>query len=240
MIREWTPEAWQAYCTANPARRAKADRDRQLLQQLLDRAPRGRWLEAGCGYGRLSPLLAGAERLVVADRQPRMVQAVRQALRPAPSGVVADLTALPISPASFEVVICVGVLMHVARPLEALEQLAAAVKPGGVLIVSWNNGGSPWAWLLRAWARRPGALPQRFLRARQVCRRLQRLGFTIHDLQGDALIPLAAAYPGTERPLWPRWLWALRLERWGWGRWLLARWGYELFALARRQGETAC
>lgn len=239
MITEWTPEAWAAYCSANPARKIKAERDRRLVSEMLDHLRGNRILEAGCGYGRITSLLSAEDSLlVVMDREPRMVHSVCQAIEKRLRGVAADIEHLPFREKVFDAVICVGVLMHLSHPLEALHQLAKVVKPGGRLLVSWNNRWSPWSLLITLWALRPGALPQRFLGTRVVCRALHRLGFSLQAFRGDALIPLTAALPWTNRSLWPLSLarWASQLDRWVWGRWLLKHQGYELFISADRKG----
>ncbi len=239
-MRAWTPEAWADYCSANPARQAKAARDRQLIDESLVPLAGRRLLEAGCGYGRLTPLFVGASHLVVLDAEPGMVRAVCRSVREVRSGIVGDLQALPVRPGTFDVVVCVGVLMHLRQPLEALGQVASAVKPGGRLLISWNNVRSPWAWPMIGWTHRPGALRQQFLGAGPILRRLRTLGFVVYGVRGDALLPLTAAMPGTSHSLWPGWLWrgALRLERWSWGRHLSARFGYELFLVADRMPEV--
>ncbi len=242
MINEWSPEAWEAYCTANPARRIKMERDRQLASELLGSRGNARLLEAGCGYGRLTPTLLQSGRVVVMDRELKMVRAVCKGLGRRLSGVVSNIEKLSVRPGAFDAVVCIGVLMHLRDPLKATEELAQTVKPGGKLILSWNNSWSPWAWLLAGWARRPGALPQRFLSRQRLLRKLQQLGFSIRIVRGDALIPLAASIPGIQRSLWPLWLarMAVRIERWPGARRLLAAQGYELFALAQRRAEPLC
>lgn len=239
MIREWTPEAWANYCLANPARKAKTQRDCRLIDELLAQIPGQKILEAGCGYGRLTPLLQEASPLAVMDAELGMVQAVCKAIPKVRWGFVADIERLPLHSKTFDAVLCVGVLMHVRNPLRAIEQIAEAVKPEGKLLISWNNLCSPWSVLLGAWSIRPGALRQRFLGRGAILKLLHRLGFTVRQVRGDALLPLAAAIPGTKRSLWPSWLWkwAIRLEQWPGGHRLLGHLGYELFALAERGRE---
>jgi SAM-dependent methyltransferase len=49
----------------------------------------------------------------------------------------ADLLALPLERASFEVVLCRGVVHHALRPQEAIDSVAAFVAPGGVLVLGF-------------------------------------------------------------------------------------------------------
>ncbi|MBI3615722.1 MAG: class I SAM-dependent methyltransferase [Candidatus Omnitrophica bacterium] len=208
---------------------------------MLNSYSMGKLLEAGCGYGRLTPLMKAASPLILLDREIRMVKAVQDGIDKNGRGVVADLAYPPFQDAAFDTVACIGVLMHVPDPSRAIDQLAAKVKPGGRFLLSWNNRWSPWSIVLNLWGSRSGALRQSFLGTKAVCRQLQRLGFTVKMIRGDSLIPLAATLPFTNRSLWPAWFakLAVAMEKWPGGRWFLSRQGYELFALAQREDSTS-
>jgi 2-polyprenyl-3-methyl-5-hydroxy-6-metoxy-1,4-benzoquinol methylase len=60
-----------------------------------------------------------------------------------------NLLQLPVADNSYDCVLCWGVLMHVPEVEKAMSELARAVKPGGLLIVSENN-----MWSLEALAAR--------------------------------------------------------------------------------------
>ena len=57
--------------------------------------------------------------------------------------VCADLTALPFAPGSFDVAVCAEAMTCLPRPLDALDGLARVLRPGGRLIVTGLNAGSP-------------------------------------------------------------------------------------------------
>jgi SAM-dependent methyltransferase len=102
-----------------------------------------RVLDAGCGMGRHTYhfLKAGAH-VVAVDASP----AVEVAAANAPSGqslfVQADLLRLPLAPASFDLVCCLGVLHHIDDTLGGLRALVAAVRPGGrVLVFLYHDAG---------------------------------------------------------------------------------------------------
>ncbi len=102
-----------------------------LLRALPDRCERV--LEVGCGAGDLAAVLAGRATSVDAvDRSPQMV-ALARARVPANVRVIeADVLSLDLPPGGYDAVVGVSVLHHL--PLEeALQHLAAAVRPGGVL-----------------------------------------------------------------------------------------------------------
>jgi len=50
--------------------------------------------------------------------------------------IVSDITKIPVKPASFDTILCVEVLEHLPRPLEALKELSRILKKGGVLILT--------------------------------------------------------------------------------------------------------
>lgn len=50
--------------------------------------------------------------------------------------VRSDITAIPLSDASIDAILCTEVLEHVERPLDALSEFARLLKPGGRLLVT--------------------------------------------------------------------------------------------------------
>jgi ubiquinone/menaquinone biosynthesis C-methylase UbiE len=108
--------------------------------------------DIGCGQGHWSRLLYPRLRLparfVGVDREPRWVveagQRFRRAFPEVPPGLITfvqgDATRIPLPDACFEVVTCQTVLMHLARPLEALREMRRILRPGGLLVcVEPNN-----------------------------------------------------------------------------------------------------
>jgi len=96
-----------------------------------------RVLEAGCGAGRFTQLLVGAGALVHAIDLSRAVDANRRNVGERANYTVAqaDIRALPFPPASFDVVLCLGVLQHTPSPEESIAALWRMVAPGGQLVV---------------------------------------------------------------------------------------------------------
>lgn len=93
-------------------------------------------LDVGCGGGRYSiaAALLGAARVVGVDVS---VESIADARRRA-SGLQqvafheASVDALPFPDATFDGVICSGVLHHVADPARAVAEIARVVRPGGM------------------------------------------------------------------------------------------------------------
>ncbi len=117
-------------------------RQELVTRQLERHLPAGRAavLDAGCGQGTQALRLAGRGHDVTG------VDASRDLLDLLPEGriraVHADLDALPslFEPASFDVVLCHGVLMYLDDPGPLLTDLARLVRPGGFLSLLVRNG----------------------------------------------------------------------------------------------------
>jgi SAM-dependent methyltransferase len=102
-----------------------------------------RVLDAGCGMGRHTYhfLKAGAH-VVAVDASAAVEVAAANAPRGQGLFVQADLLRLPLAPASFDLVCCLGVLHHIDDTLGGLRALVAAARPGGrVLVFLYHDGG---------------------------------------------------------------------------------------------------
>lgn len=165
-------------------------------------------LDAGCGTCAHSIRLARHGFQVVAvDFSDVAVQEAAERVRE--SGLEdkialqrEDLTSLTFEDASFEYVLCWGVLMHIPDVEKAMSELARVTKPGGMLVISEGNMYSLEAIALRAakrilprgekaelkrvpaglerWAETPaGTLVTREADVRWLMRRFEELGFTV-------------------------------------------------------------
>jgi SAM-dependent methyltransferase len=120
---------------------------RGLFARLLDeQIPDSAWvLEAGCGTGQLGNLLAlTPSRTVVSTdvslSSLRLGQAFkRQNQIEASTFVQMNLFRPALRPASFDVVICTGVLHHTSAPRRGFRILGRLVKPGGYILVGLYN-----------------------------------------------------------------------------------------------------
>ncbi len=96
----------------------------------------GRILDLGCGNGYGSAELADACGTVVAlDRIAPDAQHRRDSLH----YVRADLAGVPLVPRSFDLVVSFQVIEHLEDPTAYLEAIAAAMKPGGLALVTTPN-----------------------------------------------------------------------------------------------------
>jgi SAM-dependent methyltransferase len=100
-----------------------------------------RWLDAGCGEGRVARALASKGATVHGvDVAAPLVALARRRARTLPAAVrarlsfgVGDLASKAQGP--FDGVLCALALMHVAKPLPALKAWARALAPGGRLVL---------------------------------------------------------------------------------------------------------
>lgn len=102
-------------------------------------------LEAGCGAGRFTEILLDAGASVFALDISDAVEASYSNFGDREGYFVcqADIRELPASPASFDVVICLGVVQHTPSPEATIEALAHAVAPGGLLVLDHYTQGYP-------------------------------------------------------------------------------------------------
>ncbi len=93
-------------------------------------------LEAGCGKGRHSFLMAGyqPQALICIDLSDAILTAAEYTKAfPRVDCIRADLGKLPAQDGRYDVVICLGVLHHLEDPRAGLAELWRALKPGGTL-----------------------------------------------------------------------------------------------------------
>jgi SAM-dependent methyltransferase len=100
-----------------------------LIDWLSGQDVRGlRVLDVGCGDRPYEPLFAAATEVVGFD---------------VPANRAADLhgsiDAIPVEPASFDVVLCLQVLEHVPDPAAAVRELRRVLRPGGRVLASTHG-----------------------------------------------------------------------------------------------------
>lgn len=113
------------------------DRLKRCLGGTLDVLKGKSVLEVGCGAGRFTELMLAAGARVVACDLSQAAEANYENCRHWPDYFVcqADVRELPITPRSFDFVVCLGVVQHTPSPEETIEALARHVKPGGMLVI---------------------------------------------------------------------------------------------------------
>lgn len=119
-------------------------------QVLPNAAVAGRWLDAGCGSGYFSRLLAECGGKVTGvDASMAMIEAAhRHAAGIAPSKApqfeaIQTIERLPFAAATFDGCICLSVIEYVDNPRVCFRELARVLVPGGVLVLSLPHRFAP-------------------------------------------------------------------------------------------------
>jgi ubiquinone/menaquinone biosynthesis C-methylase UbiE len=119
--------------------------------------PRGAGLDVGCGTGALAARLAAAGYdMVGADPSEGMLAVLRERA-PAVTAVAAHGTSLPFADASFDLVISVAVMHHIADAgavRRTLAEMVRVLRPGGRVVVWDHNPRNPY------WGRLMARVPQ--------------------------------------------------------------------------------
>lgn len=94
-------------------------------------------LDAGCGKGRFADFAAPLVKNLVALDGSVPVMAAAKNLEMFDNCVVvkADIARMPLAPASFDFIWCLGVLHHLVDPEEGFRELDARLAPGGYLLI---------------------------------------------------------------------------------------------------------
>ena len=123
-------------------------REQVVKSFIMDQQPLAsrQWIDAGCGTGRLSRVLAGqgadvvgvdaAEEMLVIGRQLAESSGVGNRLR---FQHVNDVMQLPFPAGGFDGILCSSVLEYLSDPLGCLREFARVLRSGGTLIISIPN-----------------------------------------------------------------------------------------------------
>jgi SAM-dependent methyltransferase len=161
------------------------------LDPLRDLASK-RVLEIACGRGGLACRLASASNpppttVIAADISTTAIGKARALAAGVGVGTVrwavADVHALPHPNAAFDTVISCETIEHLARPVDALKEVARVLKPGGQLLITTPNYLGPLG-LYRGYARLRG---RRFSEVGQPINRLTLLPRTLSWLRRAGL-----------------------------------------------------
>jgi ubiquinone/menaquinone biosynthesis C-methylase UbiE len=130
---------------------------RKRRAYVLAVCPRGRGLDVGCGTGVLARQLAAAGLEMTGLDPSEGMLAVAREHSPAVELVQGSGTDLPFEDGSFDLVVTVATLHHIAAPdavRATLGELARVVKPGGRIVVWDHNPRNPY------WGRLMAKVPQ--------------------------------------------------------------------------------
>ncbi len=176
------------------------DQVEEVLRIVAEAKPR-RILDAGCGYGRLTLEIAKRfpdVEIIAMDQSPTMLTALMGAKpNERVSGVRAKLENLPLRDGAVDLVVCVGVLMHVEGELVAVSELVRVLRPQGILLFTYHNLLNPCAvWYeIVTLTIRPRKFKQAFHILGFYRRHLNHVGFAV-DVHQVPILPSG---------LWPFW-----------------------------------
>jgi SAM-dependent methyltransferase len=188
------------------------DYDEPIIKEVLDDIPAGIAVDAACGTGRFSALLAArGHRVIGVDSSPDMLARARANV---PSGEFrsGDLGELPVSDASADIVTCGLALTHVPDLRPAFAEFARVLRPGGHLVISDMHperilrGAIP---TLRDADGRPGRLPGHRHLVGDYVRSALAVGLEVRRCEEPLPEPGPAAPRATELGPWEVWPWSL-------------------------------
>lgn len=112
------------------------DLDTPVIGEILDGVPAGLALDAACGTGRMSELLAGrGHRVLGVDGSPDMLDRARARV-PGGEFRLGDLHRLPVADDEVDLVVCSLALTHVPDLRPVFAEFARVLRPGGHLVTS--------------------------------------------------------------------------------------------------------
>jgi ubiquinone/menaquinone biosynthesis C-methylase UbiE len=121
------------------------------LADAINLQPGARVLDVGCGPGwfwsRSAEALPADLDVTLTDLSPGMVAEALERVRalgrwPKIEGKVADVCDLPFEDASFGAVLAMHMLYHAANPEAGIAEIARALRPGGLAVVTTNGLGN--------------------------------------------------------------------------------------------------
>ena len=164
---------------------------RKRLAFVLEHCPRGHGLDVGCGTGVLAARLAGAGfEMTGVDPSAGMLDVMR-ARAPEVKSVQADGDELPFADGSFQLVLTVATLHHIADPAAVRRTLGEMVRvaaPAGRIVV-WDHNPRNLYWKLLM-ARVPQDTgEERLVPEDEVLAGLRRAGARVLDSSQLGLVP---------------------------------------------------
>lgn len=138
----------------NPFRRIYARKRSEVLtvaeRELRDN-PDARVLDLGGGMGRVAVSLALAHKVELADISAAMLEQAeaRAAATGVPDGrltthLVDASVPLPFKDATFDLVVCLDLLVHLPDPRQAVHEIFRTLRPGGLALIDASNSVPLW------------------------------------------------------------------------------------------------
>jgi ubiquinone/menaquinone biosynthesis C-methylase UbiE len=193
----------------------------RLARDLLAGNAAARVLDIGGGMGRIAVPLAEQHRVHLCDISKDMLAEAQAAATAAhiPAGQFSSSTVdaskpLPFEDASFDLIICLDLLVHLPDPQAAVRELYRVLRPGGAALIDASNSVPFWVF---CYPRYVGKRPARWLRTLRSGGVLPEWASIVHHMRRKAFLGwLRAAgfvVTGERRygplPLLPKWFLAI-------------------------------
>jgi ubiquinone/menaquinone biosynthesis C-methylase UbiE len=201
---EWSPEVWKSFVERARVRPRVRDQTEAILR-IVERIRPERILDAGCGYGRVSLELAERfpeSEIVAVDQSHSMVEELVNAKGQKRIRVVrGDLEHLPLESGVVDLVLCLGVIMHVRNEHAAISEFVRVLGNRGTLLLTYNNCLNPFSviFMITAAMTRAAGYKQSFHLRRFYERFLSERGYRV-DAFPTHIVP-AFPWPGPLKAL---------------------------------------
>lgn len=164
---------------------------RKRTEFIVERCPLGAGLDVGCGTGVLAKCLAGrGYEMTGLDPSKGMLEVMAERA-PEVAAVHGSGTELPFEDASFDLVLTVATMHHIAAPdavRRTLEEIVRVCRPGGRIVVWDHNPRNPY------WPRLMAKVPQddgseRLIPEAELVEGLRAGGARLLDVRQTGLVP---------------------------------------------------
>jgi SAM-dependent methyltransferase len=153
--------------------------------------PGGSVLDVGCGTGALAERLAARGYEVTGVDPSEGMLEIMRARSPEVAAVKASGTALPFADDSFDVVLTIAAMHHIAEPVavrETLAEMTRVSKRGGWIVIWDHNPRNPY------WSNLMGRVPQdtgeeRLIPAQEITAGLSAAGAEVLSVEQLGLVP---------------------------------------------------
>ena|SRR2546422_2803168 len=146
---EWGPDLWKSALQDGALVRRRAREQTDVVLHIVESINPRRILDAGCGYGRISleltERLPDSEILAVDQSASMLKELARLKNREHVRVIRGNLEQLPLAAGAVDLVLCVGVIMHVKRERAALAEFVRVLGKQGILVLSYHNLLNPFA-----------------------------------------------------------------------------------------------
>jgi len=164
---------------------------RKRASFVLAHCPPGKGLDVGCGTGVLAERLAGAGfEMTGVDPSEGMLDVMRRRT-PAVQGITASGTSLPFDDETFDLVLTVAVMHHIADPADVrqtVSEMVRVAKPEGRILIWDHNPRNPyWRLLMKRVPQDTGE--ERLIPEAELIEGLQAAGAKILEHRQLGLVP---------------------------------------------------